>query len=192
MCGLFPFWSLTIHAAAPIGSAPFLESYSRPFSASSHTRFVWRIFMESKTCTACGQTFQPHHKVPTQTYCSSPACQKARRQNWQRDKQQSDPDYRDNQRRVQRAWIDRNPDYWREYRKSNSESTASAINGKSESSNRPPLVKMDELAGLKGIPAGVYRIRPVAGYGTTINDTWVVEITPVCNSCPLQSGRLQR
>jgi len=85
--------------------------------------------MESKTCAACGQTFQPHHKVPNQTYCSSPACQKARRQNWQRDKQQSDPDYRDNQRRVQRAWIDRNPDYWREYRKSNSESTASAING---------------------------------------------------------------
>lgn len=41
---------------------------------------------------------------------------------------------------------------------------------------------MDELAVLKGIPAGVYRIRPVAGNGTTINGTWVVEITPVCDT----------
>lgn len=28
-----------------------------------------------------------------------------------------DPDYRDNQQRVQRAWHERNPEYWRNYRK---------------------------------------------------------------------------
>lgn len=158
-----------------------------PSSPGSHTRFVWRIFMETKTCAACGQTFQPHHKVPTQTYCSSSVCQKVRRQNWQRDKQQSDPDYRDNQRRVQQAWIERNPDYWREYRKSNVASTSGTKNGRASSNDsdqiKPSLVKMDELTRLDGIPAGVYRIRPVAGSGTTTNGTWVIEITPVCDSC---------
>ena len=28
-------------------------------------------------------------------------------------------EYRDNKNRVQRAWSDRNPDYWRNYRKAN-------------------------------------------------------------------------
>jgi hypothetical protein len=114
-------------------------------------------------------------------------CQKARRQNWQRDKQQSDPDYRDNQRRVQQAWIERNPDYWRKYRESNIASTGGTKNGRTSSNDsdqiKPSLVKMDELARLDGIPAGVYRIRPVAGSGTTTNGTWVIEITPVCDSC---------
>ena len=43
--------------------------------------------MATKTCAACGQTFQPHHKVPNQTYCSSPDCQKERRQSWDRKQQ---------------------------------------------------------------------------------------------------------
>ena len=72
--------------------------------------------MATKTCAACGQTFQPHHKVPNQTYCSSPDCQKERRQSWDRKQQKSDSDYRDNKSRAQQTWTERNPDYWRKYR----------------------------------------------------------------------------
>lgn len=66
--------------------------------------------MASKICPCCGETFQPHHKVPNQTYCSSRDCQRERRQLWDRKKQQSDPEYRDNKNRVQRAWTERNSD----------------------------------------------------------------------------------
>lgn len=155
--------------------------------SSSHTGFVWRIFMATKTCAACGQSFQPHHKVPNQTYCSSPDCQKARRQSWQRGKQQTDPDYRDNQRRVQQAWVERNPDYWREYRKSNTASTGHAKSERTSSNARKQVkatrIKMDDLPEHFRIPAGVYRIRHVAGRGVATSGTWVVEITPVCDPC---------
>ncbi len=149
--------------------------------------------MAIKICPCCGQTFQPHHKVPNQTYCSSPDCQRERRQVWDRKKQQSDPEYRDNKNRVQRAWTERNSDYWRKYRKSNS-----GPGGKTVLSPRqtaliaPSPVKMDDLAWLQNIPAGLYRIRPVCTENSTVNGGgWVVEITPVCIKCPCQDDDCQ-
>ncbi len=44
--------------------------------------------MESRRCSACGKAFRPHPQVPQQRYCTTPACQR-----------------------------ERNPDYWREYRR---------------------------------------------------------------------------
>jgi len=48
-------------------------------------------------------------------------CQRARRQRWQRDKMQADPDCRENQLRSQRAWLERRPEYWRHYHDINPE-----------------------------------------------------------------------
>ena len=73
--------------------------------------------MESKRCAACGQAFRPRPQIPQQCYCAAPACQRERRRSWQLAKRESDPDYHDNQARAQRAWRERNPDYWREYRR---------------------------------------------------------------------------
>ena len=74
--------------------------------------------MGSRQCVACGQPFQPRPQVPQQSYCSAPGCQRARRRQWQRLKLQTDPDYQDNQARARQAWSQRNPKYWRKYRKS--------------------------------------------------------------------------
>ena len=149
--------------------------------------------MAIKICLCCGQSFQPHHKVPNQTYCSSPDCQQERRQRWARDKQKNDPDYRDNKSRAQRAWVDRNPDYWRKYRKPISRPDGKTVPSTSQTDLNFPLpVKMDDLALLKYIPAGIYRIRPVsAGYGKVDGKTWVVEITPMCLTCPCQDDDCQ-
>ena len=73
--------------------------------------------MESKRCAACGKAFRSRPQVPQQCYCTAPACQRERRRSWQPAKRQSDPDYNDNQARAQHAWRKRNPDYWREYRR---------------------------------------------------------------------------
>jgi hypothetical protein len=68
--------------------------------------------MMTKRCACCGQPFEPRPQVPDQAFCSSPDCQRARRRQWQRDKLKSDPDYRSNQQDAQRAWTQRNQDYW--------------------------------------------------------------------------------
>jgi hypothetical protein len=148
--------------------------------------------MAPKTCPCCGKTFQPHHKVPNQTYCSSPGCQRQRRQVWDRKKQQSDPEYRDNKNRAQRAWSDRNPGYWRKYRKANPV-VIGKIQTDATQSSQTDLVpaKMDELAWLKKIPAGVYRIRPVTSGVNGSRGSWIVEITPVCRACPCQADDCQ-
>lgn len=76
-----------------------------------------------RRCAACGSLFKVVPQVPEQSYCPEAACQRERRKLWQRARRGQDPDYRDNQARAQEAWLARNPDYWREYRKRNPEYT---------------------------------------------------------------------
>ena len=64
--------------------------------------------MEPKICPCCGEVFQPRPQVQNQTYCSSPACQRERRQAWQRKKLQDNRFYRENRQDAQRAWRERN------------------------------------------------------------------------------------
>jgi hypothetical protein len=60
--------------------------------------------MERRRCAACGEAFRPRSQVPKQSYCSAVACQRVRRQRWQKAKRHSDADYRENQARAQHAW----------------------------------------------------------------------------------------
>lgn len=139
--------------------------------------------MTTKICACCGHAFEPRPQVPNQSYCSSPACQRTRRQRWQRDKMQADPDYRINQRAAQQAWSQRNPDYWRNYRDARPEY---------EQHNREQqrlrdlrgqdagLAKMDVC----GLPTGLYRIERHPAFPMENGISWIVEITPVCLTCP--------
>jgi len=52
--------------------------------------------MQRLRCAHCNDLFTPAPQVPKQTYCSKPNCQKERRKQWQRNRLQSDPDYRAN------------------------------------------------------------------------------------------------
>jgi hypothetical protein len=142
--------------------------------------------MPEKLCQCCGSPFEPRPQVPNQSFCPKPACQLDRRKRWSQQKMQSDPDYRDNQRRVQRAWHERNPDYWREYR------------------NRPPTQQIDQSAVITQmlvpvIPAasansdassetsnvlsGLYWIEILPRQGAKNMDALIVEITPACLDC---------
>jgi hypothetical protein len=72
--------------------------------------------MADRRCLSCGPKFRPCPQTPRQLYCSEAACQRERRRRWQREKQRSDADYRDNQRRAQRAWAAKHSGYWRDWR----------------------------------------------------------------------------
>jgi hypothetical protein len=67
-------------------------------------------------CCYCGQPFRPRPQNPTQIDCSQPACQRARKRDWQRAKRASDPDYRVNDQAAQRTWAQAHPPYWRAWR----------------------------------------------------------------------------
>ncbi|MEW6464552.1 MAG: hypothetical protein AB1434_01500 [Pseudomonadota bacterium] len=136
----------------------------------------------TRRCACCGKPFAPRPQVPDQAYCSDPDCQRARKRQWQRAKRQSDPDYRDNQRAAQQAWAQRNPDYWRGYREAqpdyaqrNREQQRSR-----DQARNADLAKMD----VYDLPPGLYRITRHPAFPRGNGDSWVVEITPVCVTCP--------
>ena len=133
-------------------------------------------------CACCGKPFAPRPQVPDQAYCSDPDCQRARKRQWQRAKLQSDSDYRINQRAAQQAWSQRNQEYWRdhrdarpEYAQRNREQQRARDQG-----GNTDLAKMDVC----DLPTGLYRITRHPAFPRGTGDSWIVEITPVCVTCP--------
>lgn len=135
--------------------------------------------MVSKSCAACGESFQPRPQVPQQSYCAAPECQRERRRQWQRLKLQSDPDYQDNQMRAQQAWSHRNPDYWRNYRDSHPEyvernrAMQQERNAKAQAGH---VAKMDASKPVIPLPSGVYQLSLVTDTEIAKMDVWTVEI----------------
>ena len=137
----------------------------------------------TKRCAHCGQPFEPRPQVPDQAFCSAPGCQRARKRQWQRFKLQSDPDYRINQRAAQQAWSQRNQDYWRNYRDDQPEyvqRNREQQRLRDANGAHVDLAKMDAC----DLPTGLYRITRHAASPRKNGDSWVVEITPVCMTCP--------
>ncbi len=142
--------------------------------------------MGNKQCVACGQPFQPRPQVPQQSYCSALGCQRERRRQWQRLKLQTDPDYQDNQARAQQAWNQRNPDYWRKYRKSHPkyvERNRALQHERNAKTMMRPIAKMDVSNPVIPLPSGIYHLRLVADAGIAKMDVWIVEITAHACEC---------
>lgn len=142
--------------------------------------------MPPKSCACCGLPFQPVPQVPDQAYCSELACQRARRQRWYQKKLENDPDYRDNKQRSQRDWMDRHPDYWRQYRANNPEYAERNRSRQRVKPGQPRptvLAKMDESNWPQTLAPGIYRITPIRRDCAGNTATWTVEISPVCIDC---------
>ena len=73
--------------------------------------------MEPIPCVNCGTFFIPRNCK--QNYCTAPDCQRARKAAWQRFKLKSDTDYRTQQHLSHQKWLQRNPGYYRSYRRRN-------------------------------------------------------------------------
>lgn len=134
----------------------------------------------SRRCAACGQHFTPFPQVPDQTYCSEPECQRERRRRWQREKQRTDPDYRDNQGRSQKRWAQEHPDYWQQYRKENPcyvERNRERQRTRNEKQRSAKIVKMNVSILPLLPPTGRYRLIPVSDNEIANRDEWIIEIT---------------
>ena len=77
--------------------------------------------MEQVPCVHCGKFFTRRNR--DQNYCKNPECQKARKAAWQRNKINTDPDYKADQKLSKKKWALANPGYWKEYRENNPKKT---------------------------------------------------------------------
>lgn len=69
-----------------------------------------------RCCPYCQRSFHPSSRRPGQAVCSQPECQSRRRNDYQRRKRQSDPEYAEVVRDSRRKWRQAHPDYQRNYR----------------------------------------------------------------------------
>lgn len=121
-------------------------------------------------CIHCGQIFRADKRHNQQKYCKKAECQRARRNRWQREKREEDADYRANQKKSQRRWMDDNSGYWRDYRKSHQSYTQhnregqrrrrakTAVSSSSTGGIRVGVAKMDAKSIQPTIKPGTYRI----------------------------------
>jgi hypothetical protein len=136
-----------------------------------------------RRCAACGKHFKVLPQVPDQSYCAESACQRERRKLWQRLRRIEDPDYRDNQARAQEAWLARNPDYWRDYRRRNPEYTQhnrdrQRVRAQERRGDTSAPVIEAEVA--SPLTSGLYRLTVVAVRRVAKMDaSFVVELVPV-------------
>ena len=77
--------------------------------------------MEQIPCCHCGDFFTPSPRHKNQVYCMRPECRRARKAAWKRNKMQTDPDYRYNQKLANQKWAKEHPGYWKSYRREHPE-----------------------------------------------------------------------
>lgn len=133
----------------------------------------------TRLCLACGNAFVPLLHVPRQRYCSSEACQRARRRDWQRNRLRNDSDYRDNQARAQAKWRAGHSSYWREYRAAHPayrERNRSMQRLRNARRGLKPIAKMDVIRLPRPLGSGFYVLSHADDDGAAKMDAWTVHI----------------
>ena len=135
-----------------------------------------------RRCVACGRLFGVRPQIPDQAYCAEPACQRERKRLWQKERRAADPDYKDNQSRAQTAWVQRHPDYWRDYRASHPEyadqNRERARTRAREGRGTPSLPDAQQLTAL--LTSGLYRLSVLAVERVAKMDvSFIVELVPL-------------
>jgi hypothetical protein len=128
--------------------------------------------VKRRKCKHCGRSFVINSRRPDQKYCAQKECQRARKNDWQRQKLASDEDYRCNQSACRTNWLKHNTGYWKQYRKNhpeyaqrNREKQRERNLNRRRSSDRPiasSVAKMDAKNRQKVLISGYYKLIPVS------------------------------
>ena len=141
--------------------------------------------MQKRRCRACRKLFAPKARIRDQCFCADERCQRERRRRWQKKKRRRDADYRDNDRRVQRTWAERHPQYWQQYRREHREYTERNRRQQRDRDRRRRagservLANGDASKPILSLPSGTYELKPVAPPGPAVlanEDVWRVQI----------------
>ena len=82
------------------------------------------MVLPPRCCPYCQNAFQPSPRRPGQTVCSRRDCQNRRRNEYHRNKRQSDAEYAQVVRDSRRKWWHAHPDYQKTYRQTHPEAAA--------------------------------------------------------------------
>jgi hypothetical protein len=72
--------------------------------------------MNKIRCKNCSCRFYPQKHIKNQRYCSRKECQTARKKTYY-ERKKRDKDYKARRKEIQKKWRDKNPHYWRQYKK---------------------------------------------------------------------------
>lgn len=117
-------------------------------------------------CLYCHQPFAPSLFHPQQSICHSPECQRRRKSDYHRRKQQTDPQYRQVCEESRKKWCLNHPNYQRQYRKDHSEYVEQNLIAQKRRDQRRRarnLVKNNLAIDLKRLPAEVWLVGPDLG-----------------------------
>jgi len=118
-----------------------------------------------RCCRYCQQGFEPSNRRPDQGVCSQPECQNQRRNDYRRNKLQTDPEYAQVVRDSRKKWRDTHPDYQRTYRQSHPEAAArnrEQQRHRDQKRHVGSLVKNTLVLDLKHSAAEVWLVGPAA------------------------------
>ncbi len=119
-----------------------------------------------RRCLCCGRNFRPRPQNPAQSYCSQPACQRARKRVWQQRKRAEDPDYRANERLSQQRWAEAHSKYWQQWREAHPEyvernraaQRQRNAGRRAVMADASAIAKGDAWTGESSLPSGTYRL----------------------------------
>jgi hypothetical protein len=118
-----------------------------------------------RCCPYCQTTFQPSPRRPDQKVCSRPKCQNQRRNEYRRNKRETDAVYAQIVSDSRRKWRQAHPDYQKTYRESHPEATARNRQQQRQRDRRRRighLVKNTLVFDLKRSAADVWLVGPLA------------------------------
>jgi len=139
-------------------------------------------------CAHCHLCFTPRSQNKDQRFCNRPICQKQRRNLWRKRKRASDADYRANQRDAQAHWLEKNPDYYRNYRKNHPDYAEKNRQKQRERNRRrsrsstgesdfPMIAKRDAWPLKNPTISGYYKIEAVSSAMIAKRDASIVKLT---------------
>lgn len=131
-----------------------------------------------RRCGNCKRRFKVRPQCPNQLYCSSHECQLTRRRLWQKERMQSDGDYRENQLRASADWRARNPDYWRSYREKHPDYVdRNREHQRKRTSNRRAAANMDVWRLDSSLRSGTYILTAAPSLSHAKMNGWIVHLT---------------
>ncbi len=139
-----------------------------------------------RRCKHCHCLFEVCNKVKKHEYCKKKKCQRAKKNKWQRDKIKNDENYRKDQKDANEVWLNKTPDYWKNYHHKNqnySDRNRKKQHIRNKSRRKKPvnqtIAKMDALSPENNIISGKYKLVPVSSDLIAKMDTLIVEINDI-------------
>lgn len=143
--------------------------------------------MEKRWCTHCGEVFPLRAQNPKQSYCAKADCQRERRRLWQQVRRKSDIDYIKNQAEAHSAWASRNPDYWREYRKTHPDYTESNRKKQQQRNfvtRQRSIAKNTSSNDASHLRDGICALKILDHHRSAEEEVWTVELRMISGALP--------